>query len=203
MYGWFWDNHLPQVAHNRGISPGMLSIQTHCAILKHDQVKRLVKPSRGKKNLHLAFYLCIQHSLHTWSLIPKIRTKTAHEFFHLHWIWTDEYLMTSWPVIAFSMKQRFSIVVQGAHRVIRLITLLCVIQCDKESSLLHCIQRLLVLPPTEELSAGLCPRHSAKRFRKMQTRSKFYIHNINAYTSLEQLRPFFSQFFLIVCLSFL
>lgn len=73
------------------------------------------------------------------------------------------------------MKQRFSIAVQGAHRVIRLITLLCVVQCDEEGSLLHCVQGLLVLSPTEKLSAGLGPRHSAERKKKMQTRSKSFI----------------------------
>lgn len=149
-----YDNHLPQVAHNGGISPGMLSIQTHCAILKYDQVKGLVKPSGGEKKLHLAFHLHMQHSLQIWVYVPTLRQITSLQLL-------DGNLVISWPVVAFSMKQRFSIAVKGLHRVIRLVTLLCVVQRDKESSLLHCVQRLLVLPPAEKLSTGLRPRDSA------------------------------------------
>lgn len=49
------------------------------------------------------------------------------------------------------MEERFSIVMQRLYRVIGIITLFGVIQSHKESSLLHGIQSLLILPSTEEL----------------------------------------------------
>lgn len=64
------------------------------------------------------------------------------------------------PVITLPMEQRLSVTVQGLHRVFRIIALLCVIQCNKESSLLHSIQRFLVLAVSEVGITGTCPRHS-------------------------------------------
>lgn len=110
-------------------------------------------------------------------------------------------LEISQPVVAFSMKQRLSVAVQGLHRVIRLIALLCVVQCDEESSLLHSIQRLLVLPPVKELSTGLRPRHSADKKRKMQTRRKSLIFIIKMHIQQSwKTKPFFQ--FLSICLAF-
>lgn len=116
-------------------------------------------------------YICISSSsatptLQTWVSITTLGQKKSL---------LAENLMISQPVIAFSMKQRFSISVQGLHRVIRLITLLCVVQRDKESSSLHCVQRLPVLPCAEKLSACLCPWDSERK-RKQEN---YYIHNKN------------------------
>lgn len=71
------------------------------------------------------------------------------------------------------MEQRFSVTVQGLHRVFWIIALLCVIQCNKESSLLNSIQRLLVLAVSEVGITGTGPRHSDT---VTDTESKLLLH---------------------------
>lgn len=42
--------YLPQVTNNRGICPGMLSVQSHCAILENYQVEGFIKPPDNKES---------------------------------------------------------------------------------------------------------------------------------------------------------
>lgn len=73
------------------------------------------------------------------------------------------------------MEQRFSVTIQGLHRICWIIALLCVIQCNKESGFLHSIQRLLVLAVSEVGITGTGPRHSEKQNRYRQAFSLYKI----------------------------
>ncbi len=43
-----WFIHLPQMANDGRIGPGVLCIQSHSAALEHNQIERLIKPPGDK-----------------------------------------------------------------------------------------------------------------------------------------------------------
>lgn len=115
---------------------------------------------RLKKTLKCTCYIKSYSDLQYWYLeTHKNPFKTAwKEVFFL----LTHAMISSSPVITLPMEQRFSVTVQGLHRICWIIALLHVIQCNKESGLLHSIQRLLVLAVSEVGITGTRPRHSKK-----------------------------------------
>lgn len=78
------------------------------------------------------------------------------------------------PVITFPVEQGFSIAVQGLYRIVRIIALLCIVQCNKESGLLHSIQRMFVLTVSQVGITGTRPRHSETYNKILLAGSGFY-----------------------------
>lgn len=138
----------------------MFCIKAHSSILEHNEVYGLVKPPKEKMTIKMYIHYIKatqRYSSGSWRL-----TKTGRR-----WSLLTHAMVFFSPVITLPVEQRFSVTIQGLHRVFRIIALLCVIQCNKESSLLHSIQRLLVLAVSEVGITGTCPRHSeTDRYRQ-------------------------------------
>lgn len=136
-----WTSHLPQVTDDGRVCPGMLSVQSHRAVLENNQVEGLIEPPVMKKAEVAGRSVCGSRATNA----------------------VGSRGVTVIPVVAFAVKEALGVAVQRLDGVLGVIALLRVVQGHEEGRFLNGVQGHLVLSAGEVGVASVGPRGSAKR----------------------------------------